>query len=111
MRPQHLPVLIAALVLSACTEMSKLPSGADTGPNPTLPEPNTTLIPTVKIAPAKGWPAGVTPKAAAGHAREPRSPPACSIRAGCTCCRTATCWSPRPLRPSGRRRARASRAA
>jgi glucose/arabinose dehydrogenase len=66
MRAQHLPVLIAALVLSACTEMSKLPSGADIGPNPTLPEPNTTLIPTVKIAPAKGWPAGVTPKAAPG---------------------------------------------
>jgi glucose/arabinose dehydrogenase len=66
MRPQHLPVLIAALVLSACTEMSRLPSGADTGPNPTLPEPNTTLIPTVKIAPAKGWPAGVTPRAAPG---------------------------------------------
>ncbi len=66
MRPQHLPVLIALLVLSACSEMSKLPSGADTGPNPTLPEPNSTLIPTVKIAPAKGWPAGVTPKAAPG---------------------------------------------
>ena len=66
MRPQHLPVLSALLVLSACSEMSKLPSGADTGPNPTLPEPNTTLIPTVKIAPAKGWPAGVTPKAAPG---------------------------------------------
>ena len=64
MRPQHLPVLIALLVLSACSEMSKLPSGADTGPNPMLPEPNTTLIPTVQIAPAKGWPAGVTPKAA-----------------------------------------------
>jgi glucose/arabinose dehydrogenase len=46
--------------------MSKLPSGADVGPNPVLPEPNTTLIPTVKIAPAKGWPAGVTPKAAPG---------------------------------------------
>ena len=66
MRPQHLPVLIAVLVLSACAEMARLPSGADTGPNPTLPEPNSTLIPTVKIAPAKGWPTGVTPKAAAG---------------------------------------------
>src|SRR5918995_5514482 len=66
MRPQYLPAVIAALVLSACTEMSKLPSGADIGPNPTLPEPNSTLIPTVKIAPAKGWPAGLTPKAAPG---------------------------------------------
>src|SRR5687768_10301992 len=66
MRPQHLPVLFACLTLVACSEMSRLPSGADTGPNPTLPEPNSTLIPTVKIAPAKGWPAGVTPKAAPG---------------------------------------------
>jgi glucose/arabinose dehydrogenase len=66
MRPQHLPVLIVALVLSACTEMSKLPPGADSGPNPMLPEPNKTLIPTVKVAPAKGWPEGVTPKAAQG---------------------------------------------
>src|SRR5688500_20318227 len=66
MRPQHLPVLFACLSLVACSEMSRLPSGADIGPNPTLPEPNSTLIPTVKIAPAKGWPAGGTPKAAPG---------------------------------------------
>jgi glucose/arabinose dehydrogenase len=66
MRAQRLPVLFACLSLVACSEMSRLPSGADTGPNPTLPEPNRTLIPTVKIAPAKGWPAGVTPKAAPG---------------------------------------------
>jgi glucose/arabinose dehydrogenase len=58
--------LLLAVLLSACGEMSRLPSGADVGPNPVLPEPNTTLIPTVKIAPAKGWPAGVTPKAAPG---------------------------------------------
>src|SRR6188474_3469440 len=66
MRAQYLFALIPALVLSACGEMSKLPPGADSGPNPTLPEPNTTLIPTVKVAPAKGWPEGVTPKAAQG---------------------------------------------
>ena len=59
-------IVLLAILLSACGEMSKLPSGADVGPNPTLPEPNATLIPTVKIAPAKGWPSGVTPKAAPG---------------------------------------------
>ena len=64
-RTASLSVLLAML-LCACGEMSKLPSGADVGPNPTLPEPNTTLIPTVKVAPAKGWPSGVTPKAAPG---------------------------------------------
>jgi glucose/arabinose dehydrogenase len=52
--------------LTACSEMSKLPPGADTGPDPVLPAPTKTLIPTVKVAPAKGWPAGVTPKAAQG---------------------------------------------
>jgi glucose/arabinose dehydrogenase len=49
-----------------CAEMSRLPVGADIGPEPALPEPTRTLIPTVKVAPAKGWPAGVTPKAAQG---------------------------------------------
>jgi glucose/arabinose dehydrogenase len=43
-----------------------LPDSATTGPNPTLPEPTSSLIPTVKVAPAKGWPEGVTPKAAPG---------------------------------------------
>jgi glucose/arabinose dehydrogenase len=54
------------LTLAGCAERSQIPPGADIGPNPTLPEPTQTLIPTVKVAPAKGWPAGVTPKAAPG---------------------------------------------
>src|SRR6185503_15949751 len=66
MRTHYLPALIAAVVLSACGEMSKRAPGADSGPNPALPEPNKTLIPTVKVAPAKGWPEGVTPTAAQG---------------------------------------------
>jgi glucose/arabinose dehydrogenase len=65
MRP-FLPSVLCILGLTACGEMSKLPAGADTGPDPTLPPPTKTLIPTVNIAPAKGWPAGVTPKAAPG---------------------------------------------
>ena len=31
------------------------------GPVPTLPQPKTSLIPTVNIAPARGWPEGVMP--------------------------------------------------
>jgi glucose/arabinose dehydrogenase len=58
--------LVALFGLCGCAETSRLPVGADTGPEPTLPEPTQTLIPTVKVAPAKGWPAGVTPKAAQG---------------------------------------------
>ena len=53
-------------LLAGCSERSQLPAGADIGPDPRLPEPTRMLIPTVKIAPAKGWPAGATPKAAAG---------------------------------------------
>jgi glucose/arabinose dehydrogenase len=62
----RLSIVALALSLAACSEMSRLPPGADTGPDPTLPPPTRTLIPTVQIAPAKGWPAGVTPKAAPG---------------------------------------------
>jgi glucose/arabinose dehydrogenase len=36
------------------------------GPNPTLPPPDKRLVPTVHIAPAKGWPQGARPKAPAG---------------------------------------------
>ncbi len=56
------------LNLGACGEVATLPEQAGYGPHPTLPSPNHTLIPTVNIAPAKGWPAGETPRAAAGLA-------------------------------------------
>jgi glucose/arabinose dehydrogenase len=36
------------------------------GPNPKLPEPEHSLVPTVNIAPAKSWPAGATPTAPEG---------------------------------------------
>lgn len=53
-------------VLTACGETAKLPFSAGVGHNPTLPPPNKTLIPTVNIAPAKGWPKGDKPLAAKG---------------------------------------------
>jgi glucose/arabinose dehydrogenase len=56
------------LNLAACGEMATLPESAGIGPRPTLPQPNSTFIPTVSIAPAKGWPADATPVAAAGLA-------------------------------------------
>jgi glucose/arabinose dehydrogenase len=59
---------VSALVLSACGDSAKLPEDATIGPNPTLPEPRTSLIPTVDIAPAKGWPDGTTPAPASGLA-------------------------------------------
>ncbi|MEZ5832041.1 MAG: sorbosone dehydrogenase family protein [Dongiaceae bacterium] len=67
MRTSHLATLILlTLPLVACGETAKLPIEAGIGPNPTLPEPNETLIPTVNIAPATGWPNGGNPVAAKG---------------------------------------------
>jgi len=61
----RLLVTLCVLSLAACGEVATLPEQAGVGPHPILPSPNPTLIPTVHIAPAKGWPTGVTPKAAA----------------------------------------------
>ena len=55
-----------SLALAACSEVATLPISAGTGPQPTLPAPKSSLIPTVNIAPAKGWPQGATPQAAPG---------------------------------------------
>jgi glucose/arabinose dehydrogenase len=57
---------VAFLAITACSEMATLPISAGTGPQPTLPPPRQTLIPTVHVAPAEGWPPGVTPQAAPG---------------------------------------------
>ena len=67
MHKTRLAVLImAAGALAACGESSTLQVSDGTGPSPKLPEPNKTLIPTVNIAPAIGWPDGAKPTAAAG---------------------------------------------
>jgi glucose/arabinose dehydrogenase len=54
-------VLCIACLMSGCGDEATLPEAAGIGPDPTLPPPHRTLIPTVAIAPAKGWPAGRTP--------------------------------------------------
>jgi len=59
---------LAMIALAGCGETAKLAVEQGIGPHPTLPAPNHTLIPTLKIAPAVGWPAGETPTAAAGLA-------------------------------------------
>jgi glucose/arabinose dehydrogenase len=66
-----LRTLVAASVVAAlagCGEMAKLPLSAGTGPDPEIPPPNKTLIPTVHIAPAKGWPEGGRPAVPEGLA-------------------------------------------
>jgi glucose/arabinose dehydrogenase len=57
---------VTLLVLAACGEMAKLSVSAGTGLQPELPPPQRTLIPTVNIAPAVGWPSGTAPLAAPG---------------------------------------------
>ncbi len=62
-------LLAATLVaLAGCGDRATLPPSAGIGPNPTLPAPNKTLIPTVVIAPATGWPDGGKPTAGPGLA-------------------------------------------
>jgi glucose/arabinose dehydrogenase len=65
-KPQLVFVIAFAGGLAACGETSSLQVSDGTGPSPKLPEPNKTLIPTVNIAPAIGWPEGAKPTAATG---------------------------------------------
>ncbi|MFS1289781.1 PQQ-dependent sugar dehydrogenase [Pseudomonas piscis] len=66
LKPRHTLLIAIAAGLAACGETSSLQVADGTGPNPKLPEPNPTLIPTLNIAPAIGWPEGAKPLAASG---------------------------------------------
>ena len=59
-------LIMLAGSLAACGESPTLQISDGTGPSPRLPQPNKTLIPTVNIAPAIGWPDGAKPTAAPG---------------------------------------------
>lgn len=65
-KPPHLLIVALAAGLVACGESSTLQVSDGTGPAPKLPEPNKTLIPTVNIAEAVGWPQGAKPTPAQG---------------------------------------------
>jgi glucose/arabinose dehydrogenase len=67
MNTRPLLILAIALLGAGCVmESARLPHSAGIGPDPALPEPVKTVLPTVHIAPAKGWPEGGKPSAAAG---------------------------------------------
>lgn len=59
-------VLALATGLGGCGETARLQVDEGFGPSPKLPEPNNTLMPTVNVAPAVGWPQGAKPVAAPG---------------------------------------------
>lgn len=61
--------LVLVAVLGGCGHEARYPvsaGSAGTGPDPVLPPPPGSRLPTVDIAPAVGWPPGVTPVAAEG---------------------------------------------
>jgi glucose/arabinose dehydrogenase len=61
------PLYALALAgLAACGAVTVSAPNTGIGPNPALPAPEKSLIPTVHIAPAQGWPQGVQPTAPAG---------------------------------------------
>lgn len=66
LKPPHLLIVVLAAGLVACGESSTLQVSDGTGPAPKLPEPNKTLMPTVNIAEAVGWPQGAKPTPAQG---------------------------------------------
>jgi len=56
----------AAIALGGCGDTATVPLNAGIGPQPTLPEPHKSLIPTLNITPADAWPAGTSPQPAPG---------------------------------------------
>jgi glucose/arabinose dehydrogenase len=74
-RPHRLKIVLAIVsailivtTIVSCASNADLPVSAGVGPEPVLPEPKSSLVPLVNIAPATRWPDGVTPVAANGFA-------------------------------------------
>lgn len=66
-RHRLLTVLVAAAtVLAGCGPEARMPPIFGDGDEVTMPPPETSLIPTVHIAPARGWNAGQTPQPGPG---------------------------------------------
>ena len=60
---------LCALVLAslaACGSVAESASSTGVGPNPALPPPQKSMLPTVSVAKAVGWPMNVMPQAAPG---------------------------------------------
>jgi glucose/arabinose dehydrogenase len=67
-RGQLALALALATAMAGCGEHATLPDQVTWGASPQLASPIHTVIPTVNIAPAKGWSPGATPDPAAGFA-------------------------------------------
>jgi glucose/arabinose dehydrogenase len=67
-RTRLLPALTLSVMLAACGQPAQYPVEAGIGPDPTLPPPESGLVPTVRPAKAIGWAGGETPTPADGLA-------------------------------------------
>jgi len=68
MRPSYvLAIVICLFAATACAERSQLTPAQTVGPDPVLPAASSTPIPTLHVAPAKGWPAGTQPTSPEGR--------------------------------------------
>jgi glucose/arabinose dehydrogenase len=69
MRP-FISLISVSLIAASCATAAPVTAPGETpvgfGPAPVLPAPDSSLIPTVRVAEAIGWPAGRVPQAAAG---------------------------------------------
>lgn len=63
-----LAALAVGFGVAGCGSVAQLPVEAGVGPDPALPPPTQSLIPTVHVAKATGWPADAKPVAAPGLA-------------------------------------------
>jgi glucose/arabinose dehydrogenase len=61
-------LVLAVIISTACGTTATLPLSSGIGPHPQLPPPKTSLIPTVNVVTAKGWPDGASPVPAEGTA-------------------------------------------
>jgi len=61
---RHCVALASGGLIVACGPSARLPFTDGIEPAPVLPSPSPSLIPTVKVATAKGWPAGQKPESA-----------------------------------------------
>lgn len=58
--------LALLMLASGCGDSATLSVADGTGPTPALPAPRSSMLPTVLVAPARGWPADAMPRAADG---------------------------------------------
>ncbi len=75
MRRRFREMLIAGAALAAVAACGQSNGQQNSmvgyGPNPALPAPQRSLIPTVKVSEVVGWPAGITPRAPTGFRVQP----------------------------------------